>query len=590
MTVTHITGDCRLALRKLPAESVHCVMTSPPYYGLRDYSIAPSVWADGWVGCLGLEPTYQQYLEHIKEIFREIWRVLRKDGNLFINMGDAYANRACGWEPEQYHGLDDRTFRKKPMSTAAAGGTAKTHNGHREVDWGYRSKGLKTKVLKSLAHRASGSKHDVRKGNRPPNRDGSDGGTFYIPEAAPHRQPQGLREKNLMMMPARVAIALQDDGWIVRKDNIWFKSNPMPESVYDRTTTSHEYVYHLVKSNRTRCWRHAVTGEWVWTKPAPYYIWRQRATRVERREKPRYWKAQGWIRINLWRGFDYYYDFAAIMEPSSPNSHARAARQRSGSHKWADGGPQAETRGPQSIAIGSPVAGRWIPQPAGWSEADGHHGSVHPDGRRQGPKDKGRDEQGLRPSDRFGRGAGWREHKGRGRPDGIGMERWNAGGPNSRIHVDRVPASRKIAPHATNGAPRIKSNDSYDVALATAHLVPMRNKRSVWPIATKPFKEAHFATFPPKLIEPCILAGCPAGGTVLDPFGGAGTTALVADQHGRNAISIEINPAYAKMAKRRIKNARKPKAKRKHKHKHKHKKKPVSRVRVEQKPERRIAA
>jgi DNA modification methylase len=114
--------------------------------------------------------------------------------------------------------------------------------------------------------------------------------------------------------------------------------------------------------------------------------------------------------------------------------------------------------------------------------------------------------------------------------------------------------------------PRVNANDMFDLAVGSSGiLVPMRNKRSVWSIATKPFKEAHFATFPPKLIEPCILAGCPPGGTVLDPFGGAGTTALVADQHGRNAISIEINPAYAKMAKRRIAAARKPKAKRKHK-------------------------
>src|SRR4029077_12418137 len=123
--------------------------------------------------------------------------------------------------------------------------------------------------------------------------------------------------------------------------------------------------------------------------------------------------------------------------------------------------------------------------------------------------------------------------------------------PNSRANVDRTPRSRKLAEHDAPG-PRPKANDSFDDALGTADLVAMRNKRSVWPIAPEPFPQAHFATFPPALIEPCILAGCPIGGTVLDPFGGAGTTGLVADRLGRNAILIELNPDYAAMAERRI--------------------------------------
>jgi DNA modification methylase len=121
--------------------------------------------------------------------------------------------------------------------------------------------------------------------------------------------------------------------------------------------------------------------------------------------------------------------------------------------------------------------------------------------------------------------------------------------------MGRGPGWRKAAQHSGDyiqDGPRPKNNANFDLHLGSADLVMMRNKRTVWSIATKPFKEAHFATFPPALIEPCILAGCPKGGIVLDPFGGAGTTALVADQHGRNAILIEINPKYVAMAEARL--------------------------------------
>jgi DNA modification methylase len=161
-------------------------------------------------------------------------------------------------------------------------------------------------------------------------------------------------------------------------------------------------------------------------------------------------------------------------------------------------------------------------------------------------------------------------------------ERWKPGGPNSRFAKDRIPDNRKshagydgprpknnanadaslkardrkLADYGDGRGPRPKQNESFFDAIGCGELVPMRNKRSVWSIATKPFKEAHFATFPPSLVEPCILAGCPNGGVVLDPFGGAGTVGLVADQLGRNAILIELNPAYAKMAQARIARGR----------------------------------
>ncbi len=491
-TVRILVGDCRDLLRSLGSESVHCCVVSPPYWGLRDFKIPPSIWggdpacqhvfADerveqgfcihcgAWRGCFGLEPTYQLFVGHMVEIFHEVWRVLRKDGTLWINMGDCYACARAGWTAQRYKDeeADDRAFRDKPFNT-------------------FSSKGRRT------PGRADGT-------------EGNESGPYHGPTEQPNRVPQrGLKQKDLAGMPWRVAFALQGDGWYLRRDIIWHKKNPMPESVYDRPTTSHEYLFLFSKSADTLCWRHR-DGRWVWKKPPPDVIWRNRETREERRKPGR---GKKWIKVNLWRGFDYYYDFAAIMEPSSPDSHARAARSRSKTHKYADGGP-----GKQTIAIGSPVAGR-LPQPAGWDAGKGHHGSVHRDGRRALPPE------------------------------------WKQGGPNSRFNVDRVPVGRKA--QAGYSGPRPKNNANFDAALGSADIVPMRNKRSVWSIATKPFKEAHFATFPPALIEPCILAGCPRGGVVLDPFAGACTTGLVADKHKRNAILIEINPAYAAMGAARIK-------------------------------------
>lgn len=590
MTVRIFTGDCRDVLRTLEAGSIHSCICSPPYWGLRDYGIPPSIWGgdpkcehvfgatergkrkdmlpagettsksrsdtterqngashDGgnfcihcnaWRGCYGLEPTYQLYIEHTVEIFDEVWRVLREDGTLWINLGDCYATRPCGWSAQKYwdEDCDDRTFRDKPFSTIspgfhADGSTRTTSRRGRSGNLG--NGGLNGAAIPS--GRVVGFKPDHAKTLR---------GEFTAGDRQRRLEGAGrvvaagaLKPKDLAGMPWRVAFALQDAGWYLRRDIIWHKMNPMPESVYDRPTTSHEYMFLFSKSGSTRCWRHE-DGRWVYEKPAPDHRWRNRLTR-ELTEIPQKNKKK-WFRVNLWRGFDYYYDFAAIMEPSSPDSHARAARSRSAEHKHSNGSDRSGK--PHGIAIGSPVAGRY-PQPAGWSEEDGHHGSVHPDGRRIGVGHNSRPVKGA-PN-----GAG---HRGRGRPDGEGMERWNAPGPNSRVKVDRVPVGRKLAPHDNPTGPRVKQNDSFDKALATADLVPMRNKRSVWSIATKPFKEAHFATFPPKLIEPCILAGCPKGGTVLDPFGGAGTTGLVAEQHGRNAILIELNAEYAAMAEARI--------------------------------------
>lgn len=446
-------------LRTLPDESVHTVVTSPPYWGLRDYGLPPSVWGGdqacthewdmatragqsggtasekvrtkgtenfqafgasehgtcskcgAWLGCLGLEPTPQLFVEHLVEVFREVRRVLRADGTVWLNLGDSYATGAgkVGDHPGGGEQGSKWAGRPAPDATSSAGRGRATRDG--------------THAGKHTGMAALG------------------------PMVQPNRMPiPGLKPKDLVMIPARSALALQADGWWVRQDIIWQKPNPMPESVRDRCTKSHEYLFLLSKSEA------------------------------------------------------YYFDADAIAEPAA-------------------------------------------------------------------------------------------------RPEGSGNK-------------ERKPASARGVPVDTGG----KS------AGAVAGSVPWegatRNKRSVWTVTTQPFKEAHFATFPPALIEPCILAstsargccskcgapwereidktpaevkapaseyghgagrndggrsmlvgassttigwqptcGCGAGvvpGTVLDPFGGAGTTGLVSDRLGRDAVLIELNPSYADMAQRRI--------------------------------------
>jgi DNA modification methylase len=338
MTVTILKGDCRDVLATLPDESVQCVVTSPPYWGLRDY---------GHAGQIGLEPSFDQFIEEMLAVFREVRRVLRADGTLWLNLGDTYAGGGNG-----------------------GGGS-------------YASERANWRVVP--------------------------------PRSGQRASVAGLKPKDLVGIPWRVAFALQADGWWLRSDIIWHKTNPMPESVTDRPTKAHEYLFLLTKAER------------------------------------------------------YHYDAEAILEPVSPNTHARLSQDI-------------------MAQIGSARAN-------GGAKSNGNMKAV---------------------------------------------------GRNSRANVDRVPRNRKLA-DAGSG---IKNNDSFTEAVALP--VTHRNKRTVWSTSTEAFSGAHFATFPPALIEPCILAGCPKGGTVLDPFGGAGTTGLVADRLGRNAILIEINPEYAAMAERRI--------------------------------------
>lgn len=334
ITIYH--GDCREVLASLEPESVQCCVTSPPYWGLRDY---------GTDGQLGLEPTPAEYVAQMVAVFREVRRVLREDGTLWLNLGDSY---------NAYNG------NAGPSSGFSAGSAADTERPKLASGHGLRSKALKP--------------------------------------------------KDLVGIPWRVAFALQEDGWYLRSDIIWAKPNPMPESVTDRPTKAHEYLFLLTKSAR------------------------------------------------------YYYDSEAIAEPVAPATIPRAGRAQE-SDKRENGVPG---QSPHSLHM-----------------------------KRSGNK-------------------------------------------------ERKPASARGVPVDTNG----ESNG------AVAGSVPWegvtRNKRSVWTVATKPFAEGHFATFPPRLIEPCILAGCPTGGTVLDPFNGAGTTGLVAKTLGREAIGIDLSADYCEIAAKRL--------------------------------------
>jgi len=309
-----IVGDCRTSLRDLPDESIQCCITSPPYWGLRDYGHGEQI---------GQEETPAEFVSAMVEVFREVRRVLKSDGTCWLNLGDTYSAH-----PGQRKTTDK--VGEKQRSNAGSPGSAS-------------------------------------------------------------RDVEGLAAKNLIGIPWRTALSLQSDGWYLRQDIIWAKPNPMPESVTDRCTKSHEYLFLLTKSDR------------------------------------------------------YYYDHEAIKEPAN----------------------------------------------CGWNDSEFQTGKT-------GDHQLGR-AQKVRPSAKKGSFNGKTESMA-----GTGQNAFRA-------------------------------------------VTDTRNKRSVWTIPTAPYAGAHFATFPPALVTPCILAGTKPGDTVLDPFGGSGTTGAVALMLGRKAVLCELNPEYAKL-------------------------------------------
>ena len=293
-------GDCRETLKTVTNSSVQTCVTSPPYYGLRDYG--------GEKNQIGLEQTPEEYIDQLVQVFKEVHRVLKDDGTLWVNIGDSYYNYRSG----------------------------------------------KGQAL---------PKQTVSKSNQD------------LPQVNPKRgnKLDGLKEKDLIGIPWMLAFALRKDGWYLRQDIIWHKPNPMPESVRDRCTKAHEYIFLFSKQK------------------------------------------------------NYYYDNEAIKEPAKD-----------------------------------------------WGTRDRTQGKYH-----------------------------------------------NAG---------------------TGLSPHTGLTKSYKT----------KNKRSVWSVTNKPYKGAHFAVYPPDLIEPCILAGSEEGDIILDPFLGSGTTAMVAKKHNRSYIGCELHKDYASLQTDRI--------------------------------------
>jgi DNA modification methylase len=297
----------------MPSESVQCCVTSPPYWGLRDYGVD---------GQIGLEKSPDEFVERLVDVFREVKRVLKDDGTLWVNLGDSY----CGGGNNRGARSDFKKSTKQATNRGAIGQVSKygVHNFRSET----------------------------------------------------------IKPKDLVGIPWRVAFALQADGWYLRSDIIWHKPNPMPESVTDRPTKAHEYLFLLSKAEK------------------------------------------------------YFYDVKAIREPYKQETVARSKRAVGQHHKWVDVPGQSAHGITKSLSK-----------------------CFHPEGR---------------------------------------------------------------------------------------------NRRTVWTVTTKGYKGAHFATFPPALIEPCIKAGTRPGDVVLDPFFGGGTTGLVAQNLARDWVGIELNPEYCGLARNRI--------------------------------------
>lgn len=384
-----IQGDCLEILKTLPDNFVDCCVTSPPYYGLRDYGTA--TWEGGDPNCphrrlskysektktghaqaelagnvgdaiyktvcplcgavrvdkqIGLEETPEEYIRKLTNVFHEVKRVLKDDGTLWVNIGDSYAGGQGRWG-----GTDEMS--DKQISNS--GSLGQIHNSNK---WN----------------------HDV------------------------------IKNKDLIGIPWMLAFALRVDGWYLRQDIIWHKPNPMPESVKDRCTKSHEYIFLLSKKQ------------------------------------------------------NYYFDYEAIQELAT-GYDGRKDTMNKGSQKYADANYLQDER---TQTMASKGHERW---------------------QYKNLADKGQI-------------------------------------PNS-MHIRRADGEKDI-------------------------IYPVRNKRDVWTVPTRPIKVAHFATFPEELIKPCILAGSKPNGIVLDPFFGSGTTGRVAISLSRKYLGIELNPEYIEIEKKRI--------------------------------------
>lgn len=486
-----IHSDCIQGMKELPDNSVDCCVTSPPYYGLRDY---------GHDGQIGLEETPEQYVAKMVEVFEQVRRVLKPEGTLFLNLGDSYfssARRANSYDiydkaPEDFQGNDclceslcgvcqqvvSHTIHIESLLVSMLISSLSYSNPlHKE--WqnvhvptsGLDPSEARTVIsildfvrLKDLSDERVVSFREsmpdlflqqlldecLRRGNssscllcartldvcdfRHADKRVYTFCTEMLLDASNHCmlgnsfsglaynkdtkiKPQSsinLKPKDLIGIPWMVAFALRSAGWYLRQDIIWHKPNPMPESVTDRCTKAHEYIFLMSKSQR------------------------------------------------------YYYDQEAIKQPIAEASIERLSQ-----------------------------------------DVESQEGSSRVPGKSNGNMKA------------VGQYVGGKKHK----------NLLDNGLSNHSFHKTRANGNEW------------ENKDG------------KANKRSVWTVTTKPFKQAHFATFPEDLIVDCIKAGCPEGGTVLDPFGGAGTTAVVARKLNRNYLLYELNPEYIKIAEKRIFNS-----------------------------------
>ncbi len=521
-----LAGDVLDVLPKLEAESVQCCVTSPPYWGLRDYGTAE--WEDGEAGCdhvvaeirtrgalaewsaehaaggghavpkqlqaksvcpkcgarridsqIGLEPTPEEYVAKLVEVFREVRRVLRPDGTLWLNLGDSY----CG---------------------APKGNPGSGLNSH-------------SRALGVKEHRYDKSK---------------------VP---------GLKPKDLVGIPWRVAFALQADGWWLRSDIIWAKPNPMPESVTDRPTKSHEYMFLLAKGQ-----------------------WKSRVVEVSnlpgevlhlggdfRASSPNVWANEFCVGLAtaIFDCAQSEHDFSLRLL----DSEVRQKRVDDGDGPAVSGLPVMH----RAAVWASRFLGSHVPAKEflhelnrmGVALSDSNYLLIG-DGAAQV----------LLPPEitRYGEGTVAIHHPGEVRKLDLVHNRIVSSTPSTCKYYFDAEAVRessvdpdgraraKITGRGSQGFAAARGNDRDNSGGFPSDAG--RNIRSVWTIATQPYKEAHFATFPPALVEPCIKAGSAEGGTVLDPFAGSGTTGMVANRLNREFIGVELNPEYAKMAEARIRD------------------------------------
>ena len=459
-----ICGNAKEVLAGMPAESVQSVITSPPYWGLRAYGGDP--------GMIGLEPTFEEHLDNLVAVFREVRRVLRKDGCLWLNYGDAYwSNPGNNREAE-------------------AVGSSRS-NGARDV---------------------------AKKGSK---------GHF--------------KPKDLMLLPARVALALQEDGWWVRSEIIFAKKNPMPESVTDRPTSAHEKVFLLTKSGSSLYWTHR-DGRWPGqrTQPEPDYVWQHRDTKEEVPYDSGDWRADHpkWRRLNLWRGHDYFYDAEAVRVPFTPGSIERQKHPKKGLPRRDDSvsdsgiadyaariygkqrGHEREHEGfrdqwdgmtkAEQQANGSNLRNVWSIATAPFS---GVHFATFPPALVEPCIKAGTSQKGCCS---------------------------NCGAPWERVvekDVRFVSGSGATGntPEGKYAGSEQAESGSYDIRMGPS----IASTTTGWQPTCSCRQSGFGAPYPTR---PCL---------VLDPFGGAGTVGLVAQRLGRRSVCIEINRDYAHMARER---------------------------------------